>query len=109
MIDKDRLPFDQALADTYVGKTILIGLTYLTHAGDLIGHRQLYGVIRSASPDGILIEYEGINKGRSWNMPPMLEAIQEADPGVYRLAETGEEVENPDLLCTWKITKPLSN
>ena len=99
-------PFDHVLAATYVGKYILVGLTYLDHDGSLLRRQQLHGRITSAAPDGILIELAGQHAGNSWNMPPFLHVIRKADPGVYELEETGERVEDPDLLATWSITRP---
>lgn len=98
-------PFDTVLAATIVGKTILVGLTYLAQDGKLLSRQQLHGKIKSASPAGILIELAGASAGETLNMPPALEVIRKADPGIYSLKETGEQVENPDYICTWTITK----
>ena len=100
---ENRPPFDQDLADSYVGKYVLVGITYLSHAGEELRRQQLHGVIESASPDGILISLRGAYAGKSWNMPPALEAIRYADPGIYTLRMTGEKIEDPDLLATWQI------
>ncbi|MBI4860618.1 MAG: hypothetical protein HY815_10195 [Candidatus Riflebacteria bacterium] len=106
MVDEeDDFPFDEALAATYVGKTILVALTYLTHDGQLIRRQQIHGRIESATRQGILIVLDGSDAGEKWNMPPSLDAIRRAGPGVYRLEETGEEIENPDLLSSWTISK----
>ena len=99
-------PFDQALADSYLGKYILVGITYFSHAQEIVRRDQLHGVIASASAAGIVVELKGTNIGRSWTMPPDLSAISWAKPGRYSLKETGETVEDPDLLCTWSITQP---
>lgn len=101
--------FDQALADTYVGKYILIGVTYLDHQGQLLEQVQMHGTIESASPDGIAIALGGLRAGESWVMPPTLDAISSAGPGVYNLRSTGESVEDPDLLATWSVTKPCEH
>ena len=99
-------PFDEELAALYVGKYIIVGLTTLDHAGELIQQEQFHGVIESASPDGIQIALRGVRAGETWNMPPVLSAIRLADPGVYKLRSTGEEITNPDLQSTWILTKP---
>ncbi len=106
---KARPPFDQSLADTYVGKTILVGLTTLDSDGQLLEQTQLHGVIESATPDGIHISLRGLHAGNSWVMPPSLDAIYAANPGTYRLRSTGEEIEDPDLLSTWTLTRPPEN
>lgn len=99
-------PFDQALADSYIGKYILVGLTYRKDGGRNTYSLQLHGIIKSASPNGILIELKGTRNGDTWNMPPSLEAIKVARPGIYQLKETGEKIENPDLTAVWTIEYP---
>lgn len=101
--------FDQALADTYVGKYILVGVTYLDHQGKLLEQVQMHGTVESASPDGISIALGGARAGESWVMPPVLDSIRSAGPGVYNLLSTGESVEDPDLLATWEVTKPCEH
>jgi hypothetical protein len=93
-------PFDQTVADSYVGKVILVGITYVDHLGKELRHQQLHGVIERASPQGILISLRGAHQGGSWNMPPDLQAIRPANPGIYTLHSTGEDVANPDLVAT---------
>ena len=53
--DSTSLPFDEALAASYVGKYILIGITFLDHSGKELRHQQLHGVVQSASRSGIVI------------------------------------------------------
>jgi hypothetical protein len=101
--------FDQELASTYVGKYILVGVTYFDHFGKEIEKIQMHGVVRSASPKGIEIALEGVRKGESWVMPPTLDSISLANPGTYKLHATGETIEDPDLLSTWSVTKPCQN
>ena len=101
--------FDEGLARSYVGRTIIIGLTYLDHAGNLLEQRQLHGVVGSASREGILIALAGRYAGETWNMPPALESIRTAPPGEYKFRETGEVVVDPDLMATWAITSPPQN
>jgi hypothetical protein len=97
--------FDNQLADSYIGKYILIGITYFNKAGDLLEQIQIHGVIESVNTQGLTVSLKGKNSGESWIMPPMLEAIQQANPGLYSLHTTGEEIENPDLLSTWSVTR----
>jgi hypothetical protein len=99
-------PFDQRIADGYLGKYILVGLTYLDHEGKETRRMQLHGVVEKAAPDGITISLRGTHDGESWNMPPDLRAISEARPGTYTLHSTSERVENPELLATWTIQEP---
>jgi hypothetical protein len=99
-------PFDATRAASYVGRTILVGLTYCDARGREIQHQQLHGTVRSATRAGILIALGGERAGETWNMPPELEAISPAEPGEYRLRATGQVVRDPDLLATWTIHTP---
>lgn len=107
--EPSEIEFDEALAQSYVGRTIIIGLTYLNHAGDLVEQRQLHGEVISADREGILIALAGKYAGQTWNMPPALESIRDAPAGEYRLRETGEVVFDPDLMATWTITAAPQN
>jgi hypothetical protein len=98
--------FDEDLAQSYVGRTIIVGLTYLDHAGNLLEERQLHGEIVSANPEGALVALHGKHAGETWNMPPALEGIRSAPAGEYLFRETGEVVIDPDLMATWTITSP---
>jgi hypothetical protein len=99
--------FDQDLAQSYLGRTIIVGLTYLDHAGKFLEQRQLHGEIVSAGREGIQIALHGRYAGETWSMPPDLESIRSAPAGEYRFSETGEVVIDPDLMATWTINSPL--
>jgi uncharacterized UPF0146 family protein len=98
--------FDLALASSYQGKYILIGVSYYTHVGEFVEQIQMHGVIDSVSNAGMSISLRGVRDGETWLMPPNLDSVSEAKPGIYSLRSTGEEIENPDLLATWNVTKP---
>ena len=97
---------DRAAADVYVGKYILVGVTYVDQAGQVENSVQMHGVVESAAEDGITIALKGERAGQSWTMPADLSAISPAQPGRYQLPETGEIIENPDFICTWMVQKP---
>jgi len=99
-------PFDQQVADGYLGKYILLGVTFLDHEGNETRSQQLHGVVEKATAEGITVSLRGTHDGESWNMPPDLGAISAAVPGIYTLHATGERIENPDLLATWTIQAP---
>jgi len=95
---------DEELAERVVGKRLLIGLTYVTASGNLIRQEQFHGIVEEISlKAGIVMR---LPDGSTYRLPPDLRGIQEAEPGVYRLRSTGEEVHDPDYLYTWTITKP---
>jgi len=97
---------DKEAAEIYLGKYILIGVTYVDPAGQVEDSVQMHGVVESASQDGIKVSLKGERDGQSWIMPADLSAISPAQPGRYQLPETGEVIENPDFICTWMVQKP---
>ena len=97
---------DSAAADVYLGKYILVGVTYVDQAGQVEHSVQMHGHVESASQEGITIALKGERDGQSWTMPADFSAISPAQPGRYQLPETGEIIENPDFICTWMVQKP---
>jgi hypothetical protein len=96
---------DDALAASYIGKHLLIGMTYLDHKQELIEQKQFHGeIIRINDHEGIVIRLHGSDK--EFKLPPDTASLKAAPPGEYRLRATGEVVVNPDLLTTWTLTKP---
>jgi hypothetical protein len=103
--DTGKPRLDESKASKYIGKTVLIGLTYLDHNEKLIEQRQCVGTILTFSNEqGIRISLR--DSGESFDLPPDPRGIRVAKPGTYRLRSTGQEVVNPDFLATWTITKP---
>ncbi len=98
--------FDQEFAAGFIGKYLLVGITRTSHDGEVLSQEQLHGVIVSASPEGIDIELHGVNEGKVWRMPPFLDELSPAQPGIYELKATGETVENPDFTFMLSIQKP---
>jgi hypothetical protein len=95
---------DDRVVARIVGKRLLVGLTILEHTGALIEHKQLHGVVEQISRGaGIVMR---LPDGTIYRLPPDLSGIQEAPPGIYRLRSTGEEVQDPDFLYTWTLTRP---
>ena len=99
--------WDEEIASQLPGRVVLVGITTLDPDGQVMGVSQFYGTVVSADRRaGILLELGGARAGRSYNLPPMTDALHFAAPGVYRLRETGEEVENPDFTVTWSVQQP---
>jgi len=98
---------DDSKASEYIGKTVLIGVTYLDRKDNLIEQTQWAGIITGFSgKEGIKIAV-GPTKS-PFTLPPDERGIRPAPPGVYRLRSTGEEIENPDYLATWICVRPDS-
>ena len=90
-----------------IGKSIIIGLTFLNYEGAIVERKQLFGVIRSIGEDGIYIKLQ--NSEEEYTLPPDLSAIEKAPQGEYRLKSTGEVIVNPDLKASWTIQEPNPN
>lgn len=82
-----------------IGKTILVGLLDETDENATV---QYYGLIEGMDEDGLVIKLEDDSR---FTLPPTLENISPAEPGVYRMKCSGEHIENPDFISCWKISK----
>ena len=103
----DHPEWDEAFAIDCLGKTVLIGLTHCDPSGEVRDQSQQYGLIEEADPStGFRIGLAGVHQGERRWLPPDPGVFEKAEPGVYRLRSTGEEVENPDFLCRWTVTDP---
>jgi hypothetical protein len=103
----DRPVWDETIAESVVGKVVLVGLTYLEADGTLMEQQQFFGMVVSAdSCKGILLSLKGQRAGEEYNLPPDTRAIEIAAAGEYRLRATGEVVIDPDFTAMFSITKP---
>jgi hypothetical protein len=95
---------DQDFAAELVGTHLLVGLTHLDHAGNVVRKEQFHGiVIRASVEEGvILVDADG----QELTVPLNREAFRPADPGEYRLRSTGEVVIDPAWLATWTVRPP---
>jgi len=97
--------WDEAFARALIGKTLLVGLTWLDPEGDRL--EQMHGEVVSVDARrGIELRLAGERAGDVFWLPPDLRSITAAAPGSYRLRATGEIVENPGFTATWNIHPP---
>ena len=88
-----------------IGKTILVGITYLCNDDTELEKIQFFGtIVKAEEKKGIAIKKASDNK--EFMLPPDIESISVAHPGEYRLYSTGEIIVNPDLLSVWTVNKP---
>ena len=100
--EDERPPYWAARAESLVGKTVLVGLTFVNAQDKAVEQRQYHGLIESADErDGFAVRRADTGE-LEW-LPPDLRAFETAAPGEYRLRSTGEVVVDPDLLSTWTI------
>jgi hypothetical protein len=96
---------NHVLAASYIGKHLLVGMTYLDHNEQLLEQKQFHGdIVRINDHEGIVIRLS--DSGNEFKLPPDIESLTPAPEGEYRLRATGEVVLNPDLTTTWILTKP---
>lgn len=82
---------DENKAHEYIGKTVLLGVTYLDHNDNLIEQKQWVGIIETFTKiEGIKIKL--MNSSEPCCLPPDPRGIRKAEPGIYKLRATGEEI-----------------
>jgi hypothetical protein len=89
----------------YMGKHVLIGITYVDAEDQVVEQVQCHGKIIRIDGSGIFVEQAD---GETFALPPDIESFRPAKPGVYRLRSSGEVVENPDFLSSWTVHAPQS-
>lgn len=83
------------------GKIILIGLTFVDQNGEIIERYQTHGKVARLSVDGF---FKIIREDNSvFRIPYLRNTIKRAKHGSYREKSTGETIENPDFIMTWKV------
>ncbi|MBT5926370.1 MAG: hypothetical protein HOH33_07100 [Verrucomicrobia bacterium] len=104
----DDLPtLDESNADQYIGKVVLVGVTFENAQGEMVHMQQWAGVIRTYSNQkGILVDLYDTEEPCS--LPPFPDLLEPAEPGIYRLRSTGRVVERPDYLANLSCTAPQS-
>ena len=100
-MDEGKPEWDECLAGRLLGAVVLVGITRITASGET--QEQFYGTVDRADAGGIDLILSGSRTGETFWLPPDPRAFYAAQPGSYRLRETGEVVENPDYTCTWTI------
>ncbi len=96
---------DESKAQDYVGKTILLCVSYISHEEVQTGQMQWFGTITEVSNSkGIVIALR--NDPAHCALPPDLSALRPAKPGEYHLRATGEVITDPDFFTTWTCREP---
>ena len=98
--------WDETLAARIIGKTLLVGITLTDPDGSVAEDSEFHGIIIAADRRrGIAIACQGANLGRRCTMPPVLEALEPAEPGTYRLRTTAETLVDPDYTMMWTVSR----
>lgn len=97
------------LQDSYLNKTVLIGVTHLRSVqgkDDVIQQEQQFGTI-SAWNRNVGIEVT-LNSGEILNLPPDASLLQPSDFSEFHLRSTGEIIHNPDYVTIWSVHHPAA-
>ena len=86
-----------------LGKTVLVGLTYLSPEDKVIERKQFWGTVIESNERAIRIRQKNND---ILTLPPDLSSTKAAPRGEYRLRTTGERIVDPDYLITWYIHTP---
>ena len=90
--------------DEYVGKHLLISLTYLDDAGAVDHKSQRHGIITRINEAVIAVNFQ--DTGEEFTLPADMSALTAAPEGEYRLKPSGDVVVDPDYLVVYTIGKP---
>ena len=102
--------WDEKFAASLIGKTVLVGMTYVNAKGAAVRQKQFWGVVERADPSvGVRLALQGKSLGEHYDLPPDLRGYDEAPPGEYRLRSTHETVVNPDYVSTWTVDLPTKS
>jgi hypothetical protein len=105
--DDNRPPFDHAFASELVGRSVLVGITYVDRQGEIKSQQQFFGTIIKADPHfGFCLVLTGQRAHETYWLAPDTRVLHKASPGEYRLRSTGEVVIDPDYTSTWTVTQP---
>jgi hypothetical protein len=98
--------WNSTFAQTLVGKTLLVGLTYLDDAGEVSDREEFWGVVISVDEtEGVTLDLMG-EEGDTFTLPPQTSNIRPASSGPHTLESTGETLESLDYVSTWMIHGP---
>ncbi|MFB2550826.1 hypothetical protein [Ensifer soli] len=104
--DEREADWDEAFAADLLESLVLVGITYCDADGTEVEVRQFHGRVVAADPrTGIAIALQGTRSGETFTLPPLLDAFEPADPGLYT-SGTGESVRDPDFIACWTVTTP---
>lgn len=89
--------------DEYIGKHLLVSLTYVGSAGAVDHKVQFHGIITRINEAIIAVLRQ--DTGEEFTLPADMSALTVAAEGEYRLKPSGDVVVNPDYLAVWTIQK----
>jgi hypothetical protein len=93
------------LQKKYIGKHLLVGLTYLEKDESIREQVQFHGKITAISENTVVFKRN--DNGEEFSIPYDKENLEAGDTeAVYKLKSTGEAIENVDFISSWTIHPP---
>lgn len=89
--------------DPYIGKRMLVGLSYFDSLGELMEQTQVHGEIVRIEEGRLFLERAD---GKGELELPFDPDHMEPGQGEYTLNSTGEVVVDPDFVSVWKLLAP---
>ena len=97
-----------ALEKKYLGKHLLVGLTYLNEDESFDEKMQIHGTIIKVSKNTIVLEQA--DNSEEFSIPFDEDNLEKGQPeAIYELKSTGEAVEKVDFISSWTIHSPDEN
>ena len=93
--------FEKIFQKKYIGKTVLVGISVFSKAGELLEKYQYFGEIVSIDDVISIKTYDGEIE----TLPPDLKSLKKAPKGIYTLKANGKQIENPDYISTWNVNR----
>jgi hypothetical protein len=101
MVDESETTWFDEKARSFIGKQLVVELTYVDAKGAVESVEDFAGVIERVNLEDGLILRLASSEVRS--LPPDLSNLQPAAPGAYPVKSTGEVVQNPDYVAAWTV------
>ena len=104
IISRKELKIMALKPEDIIGKTVIVGLTFVDKYGVKLKDDDFAGQIIEISPDkGIVVANNDTMK--AIGLPLNYDAFQVAEKGYYELKKSGLKIKNPDLTCTMTLTE----
>ena len=86
----------------YIGKTVLVGISYYDNKEKLKSNKQIAGKIIEISKNKIAVQL--LNSVDIFNLPPDVSALQPAQPGILNLKNGNvKSIEDPDFTVVYNV------
>jgi hypothetical protein len=96
---------DPERVQQFLGRTLLIGVSYQSHDGQLLERKQFFGPITEITRKRGIVIHDEITDADCC-LPPDLEQLHPAKKGNYTLKASGRVITDPDYTTQWFRTAP---